>query len=76
MVISCFFPLEIVGIGREIPIMIQQEAEFDCPLGPPELGPVSLSQALGLSRLVEHHGNNDPELNPLPKRSAPYSLTK
>ncbi len=60
------FPVGNVGIGREVPLMIQQEAEFDCPLGPSELGPVNLSQALGLSHLVEHDGKNDPELNPLP----------
>jgi len=40
-------PVGNVSIGREVPIMIQQKVEFDCPFGPSERGPREKRQAKG-----------------------------
>jgi len=37
MVKSRFFPLDNVGVGRKVPIMIREKAQFDGSPGTPEL---------------------------------------
>ena len=48
-----FLPVGNVGIGGEVPIMIQEEVELDCPLGASELSPGEKRETEGDSRAIQ-----------------------